>query len=335
MKVLVTGSTAQQTSRELMSRLTTFAGLVTTALTSLDDVHVVVREPSVAWGDDDLELFDAVVVGVSSPTSVVANRIYGALSVVDRLWGSPKLKLLVDSPDPGSIMNGLSAMAAHPENLFKEFYSNRKEYVLAQKAERSVRGAIDALLTEKWPPTLYPVLSWSLDEPDPYWLSGPLTGCGHRINLDSWVSVSEDSPGPLRKVWAFDGRVFNKRWVEQQRLTWPIEQLPARGLFAGDTPVVKTLATCSALLAPPQKRDSDVWWTPRVIQSLLVGTPVCTSWKTAQKIGSPWALLGEQVESFAEYPEGRRLLVSSQLHDYLAATPSRSASAEHLRDVVS
>jgi hypothetical protein len=80
---------APQASSSANLKNLSFAGLINMALT--DAGHEVVwASPSVYMTEETLNEFDAVVVGVSPITSMGANRVYGALNVIQTMWGSDK-----------------------------------------------------------------------------------------------------------------------------------------------------------------------------------------------------------------------------------------------------
>ena len=101
-KILITGMSASHASDKTNLRSLSFAGVIKLVLEQQG--HEVVQvNPEVSWNLKDLEQYDSVLVGLSPITSLSANHVYGALSVIDVLLDSPKLRLFIDAPEPGKI----------------------------------------------------------------------------------------------------------------------------------------------------------------------------------------------------------------------------------------
>ena len=161
-KVFLTGMSAPQASPSANQKSFTFAGLLNKVLT--DAGHEVVwASPSVYMTEETLDKFDAIVVGISPLTSVGANRVYGALNVINKLKNSDKLTLFIDTPTPSQIEPSLKSVISNPETLTKSFFSYRKEYsnVVSDKdIFQSVLSGVHYLYNNEWTQTIYPKLPW-------------------------------------------------------------------------------------------------------------------------------------------------------------------------------
>ena len=108
-KILITGMSASHASHSANSRSISFAGVLKTVLT-LQGHEVTQLDPEVSWNTKDFEEYDSVLVGLSPLTSLSANRVYGALSVIDVLLDTDKLVFFLDAPEPNRITSSLRAI---------------------------------------------------------------------------------------------------------------------------------------------------------------------------------------------------------------------------------
>ena len=98
-KILITGTSAPQASAEANERSLSFSKVLSIVLSQQG--HTVVQQiPDVSWTLNDLDEYDCVLVGISPLTSLSANYVYGALSVIDVLRDTGRLRLFFDAPDP-------------------------------------------------------------------------------------------------------------------------------------------------------------------------------------------------------------------------------------------
>jgi hypothetical protein len=84
--------------------------------------EVVWSAPKITWSRADLESFDLVFLGFMPITSKSANHLYGALHVLNLLYESPKLRLVVDNPQIWQYKNSISSFRRAPEQIFTDFY---------------------------------------------------------------------------------------------------------------------------------------------------------------------------------------------------------------------
>lgn len=330
-KVLLTGMTAQHTSRRAHAKSASFSGLLADCMTRYGWTIDMI-EPSMEWSEQDLDEYDAVVVGVAPLTSTSAHRAYGALSVVQKLQNDDRLVMLVDAPEPYKIAASLKAISKDPQKLVKPFYEKRSEYKKACEPAEQKRllSVVEWLQNEQWPTTIYPALPWSTDDMLVRQLPMTLECLKHGLCPDAVLmstTVKPDSPTSARHDW-WCATAVQTDWVSEMRhhLRHPV--VPAKATpKAYDDEVIARLAHATGTLATTY-RQSTPWWTTRVAQSLAVHTPVVTDWRYSVGLGAPWAVLGATVESMDRLE--RHELALLQRSVYLQAIPSPDALQQQI-----
>jgi hypothetical protein len=330
-RIFLTGMSAPQASSSANLKNLSFAGLINMALT--DAGHEVVwASPSVYMTKETLDEFDAVVVGVSPITSMGANRVYGALNVIQTMWGSDKLTLFVDTPTPSQIEVSLKSVINNPESLTKSFFSYRKEYsnvVADKKLLDNTFDAVNLLYKEDWQKTVYAKLPWkSLDSvkmaPN---FKKNLVG----LNLDSYI-LSELDVDDAERVdkWVYDSS--ESPWYKNQLQFLKLPTLPMKiNRGSSDLEVTTQLLRSVGALISPDRRDGTAW-SNRYIQALNTKTPIITEWKESGVLGDAWAVLAYSIE---EMSQSRRDLVSlAQRESYLANIPDKTTALKNLESTL-
>jgi hypothetical protein len=160
--IFLTGVSATYASPKASDKSLNLAGALNRVLTSVGD-EVTWASPSVFMDKEDFNKYDSVLVGISALTSLSSDRAYGALNVINKLWGSEKLVIFVDTPNPSQIEVSLNSYILNPDTLTKSFFSFRKDYsnvVSDQTLRDSVMSGISLLKNEEWGTTIYPKLPW-------------------------------------------------------------------------------------------------------------------------------------------------------------------------------
>lgn len=322
---------ASQASPSANIRTLSFAGLLHRSLTEAG--HDVV------WGDPDvnqtkaaLNKFDSVIVGVSPLTSLAANRVYGALSIIDHLWGSPKLSLFIDAPQVSQIESSINSIKSKPEAFAKDFFSYRKGYqqVAADEKLRSrLLKCVTKLSESEWPTVMYPALPWSKDGSVKKLLpSGVVDLVG--INLDSYLIQDRFIFEERRQKWSVDN--YKNDWVDAtlKTLTFPHAPLKWNKGWT-DSQVVEQIDRSIGVLIAPQKREGS-WWTTRVGQALGSYTPVITDWKQSSSLGPEWDILAATFESMSD--EKRLLIATAQRESYMSRIPTKLMAVELLESTI-
>ena len=89
-------------------------------------------------------------------------------------------------------------------------------------------------------------------------------------------------------------------WLRSQQgsLTMPILDITdvarRRAPDGGDEGVMREMMNSHGTLVSPWRGGT--WWTPRVWQSLSVGTPVATDWHESGALGTAWSTLATSIE---------------------------------------
>jgi hypothetical protein len=293
MKILFTGMASHHTKpstnvtffRTLSERVETFA-------------TVEWLNPSVTWTEDYLNQYDYVVVGLTPPTSLSANKVYGALHTINIMYDSPKLVMVLDHPQLWQYKHGFNSIDSNPLSIFTDFYSKRREFSLARRSYvESMAEANKKLLTKKWPKTLYPALPWRVTRNIDKLLGLSAEDSLIPINLDAFL-ITKDEPagGKVGPAWVTDQQ--KSKWVTNlsNLLTLPVSSVGSSKNLS-DSDAFESINSSFGLLLAPQERGVGVWWSYRLIQALNSGTPVLSDWKETFELGPEWSILGYDLES--------------------------------------
>jgi len=331
-KILITGMSAPHASVEANKRSLSFAGLIKEVLTQ-NGHEVVQDDPEVSWNLQDLDQYDVVLVGLSPLTSLSANRVYGALNLLDLLKGSDKLKLFIDAPEPTRITASLRAVSKTPDNLTKPFYSYRKgySYAVVPGMANNLLGVVNDLLNDTWPTTFYPALPWAGTGKIISQLPAGAAESLRPINLDSYILTPQDTfEIERRDKWVVEN--YNTSWTKETTNMLALQSVPMKWHKGwSDEQVFAQIASgIGSLISPYQ--TGGTWWTYRLIQSLNASTPVATDWRESQAIGDSWTYLASHIETFSL--DARVELAHAQRDDYMKAIPSRRDAAVSMFDAL-
>jgi len=317
MKVLITGSTAQQASFRAAVRVPTFASMMAEALSrNGDEVDFV--EPSFKYTKQYLSIYDVVLVGIAPPTSIAANKVYPAFAMAQRAKELGNLAIFIDAPEPFKIMASLKSVSTGASNLLKPFYEKRKEFK-EFKSDETSRAEVFAfnefLNSESWPITVYPSLPWSshlsLLSSIPNLESDSLFG----VNLD--YQIIEDVKahpklGVQSDYWTVDYQ--KSKWTEQVSLTVRNEVKSVRSSPWADQNEIEERINNSIGTLISVHRSDEAWWSPFIAKSLALKKPVVTDWRYTNKLGPSWNLLASTVEELS--PIQSQALAESQISSY-------------------
>ena len=325
--IFLTGTSGTYASPSSNERSLSFAGVLNKTL-NLTGNNVTWASPSVFTEVDDLKEYDSVLVGISALTSLNSDRAYGALNLINKLWGSEKLVIFIDTPSPSQIEVSLNSILTNPESLTKPFFSFRKDYSSVNSDPslvKSVLSGVELLKNEDWGTTIYPKLPWrqQSDFKLPPNAKSKITG----INLDSFLI--EDKEAPLDDV--------SRKWVvDNEKTKWSKMVIPTLALPTspmkvdrgwGNLMVYENIKESWGTLISPDNKDG-TWWNYRYIQALNAGTPVVTGWQESRFMGEVWSLLGPYLESVSL--ERRNLIALAQKESYLAYIPSKERAIYEL-----
>jgi hypothetical protein len=328
-KIFLTGMTAPQSSLNANTKNLSFSSAINLALQNAG--HTVVwADPKIDITKDELDSYDSVIVGIAPVTSLSANKIYGALNIINLLWGSDKLNLLIDAPNVSQIATALRSVKNNPNTLTKDFFSNKKGYqsvVSDKKLQSNILKAIDNLLDQDWPTTLIPVLPWKQSYSDkelnlPELAKKSIT----YLNLDSYLI--EDPTESLDKVDKWTADQPESTWTKKISKTIELPISPVKiNKGSTDVDVLYQIARSVGILLSPYKNEG-TWWSYKYVQSINSLTPVATLWEESGSLGSEWNLLASTIDSMSE--EKRALIATAQRESYLAKIPNKKQSIKML-----
>jgi len=293
--------------------------------------EVVWKSPDVSWTRDDLEKYDQIIFGMLPPTSLSANKLYGALHVLGLMFDSPKLKLVVDSPQVWQYKNSIAASVKNPSILFGNFYAKREGYQKVLKNPAIVEKAVAHMLVSEWPTIIYPSLPWNSDEK-----ISSILGFGTKnkvigLNFDS-LYIEPESPRIGRKdYWSVEN--IKSSWIDTLNKSTVFPKEPTKlGRKTDDNYALETIRSGIGLILPPQERNSTTWWNYRIIQALNTSTPIATYWQDTKNFSDSWSLLPYQIEDMS--PAQRQQLASTQRGVYLEALPSNKELQDEIEKIL-
>jgi regulator of sigma D len=332
-KIFLTGMTSAQCSSELNNRSLNFAGVMNKVLTSAG--HTVAwGNPSVYMSKEQFSEYDAVIVGVSSATSLSSNRIYGALRLINDFWGDEKLTLFVDVPTVSQITASFKSFSLSEESFTKPFFSSRKEYDSVTGNKEifdKVFSAARRLGNEDWANnTIYPSLPWktrSLIK-----LSDSAKSRLFKVNLDSYLLSNQTLDLDTEKVakWVCDQP--NSKWsvAVQNHLLLPVVPMKWEKKI-DDAQVFSQIARSSAALICPDQRDG-TYWNYQYIQAMNAGVPIATQWQESYTVSESWGVLASNIDVMDE--SERKFLAASQKESYSKAIPNQKLALYLLERVI-
>lgn len=330
MKVLITGCSAQQASNKHAQRTPTFASLLVKAFTDAG-VSADHAEPSISYTEEQLSEYDLVVVGITPPTSITANKIYPAFSMAAKAQKIGNLALMIDAPDSMKIQPSLKSCYTDPNNFYKDFYNRRKNYfevIEDLNLRQEIQGFVKFLIEEKWPTTFYPSYPWSTTKFVDYLPN---------LDVEKVVPVSVDSylilQAPTaqnyyetRKYWTCDALQTPFGDSLSKMLRHPVEPVRANRW----EPQVDTLARIRSSIGTlvSTYRNDESWWSPALAQSLSQNVPVVHDWKLTHHLGPEWSHLATSIEDMDS--AGRLDVAFHQKQSYLKHLPSQEETSQRL-----
>lgn len=327
MKVLFTGMASSHCKKQ---SIVNFFGEISKLVETFSDVEW--KAPSVLWTKDYLDKYDAVFVGIVPPTSPSANKLYGAMHVIDLLFESPKLTLVIDHPQLWQFKHGFSSISKNVDNIFSKFYSLRKEFSLAKEAYlSSILSANEKLLSKEWPKTIYPSLPWNSKDTMVKNLDGLLVNNLIGINIDSWLINEPKTSSVRNRVWVADHP--KTKWTTSISKLLEFDVLPLKEhRKSSQNESELKLKNNFGLLLSPQDRGVGVWWSYQMIQAINTGTPILSNWQETKVLGNSWNLLGSDLESADSYDILD--IVNDQRESYIRSIPNKGDSIESLKNIL-
>jgi hypothetical protein len=280
--------------------------------------------PSTEWTRNDLENFDLILFGYIPPTSKSANFIYGALHLLNLMYESPKLRVVVDNPQVWQYKNSISSFKRNPDQVFSDFYKTKINFSEANAARirNSVGMLVEKLHSVVWPITLVPQLPW--DSRDAIQEKVDFIP-GERLVLLNPDSLLLKDPSPRKTAsskWAVEN-IKSSWWTKlEPTLRMPAAPLLKNRVRGTDTEASLTMSTSMAVALGPQDRKVGTWWSYRYVQALNTSTPVATMWQATLDFEPSWGVLPYQLE---DADDGLRSQISlAQRKSYETSIPSKT-----------
>jgi hypothetical protein len=334
-KILLTGMTALHCSLTANVKNLSFSGVLHDALVS--NGHTVTwRDPDIFETEESLNSYDSVIVGLAPVTSLGANRAYAALALVDTLWESNKLTLLIDAPQPSQILVSLKSVTSGTGDLFKEFFSYRKNYravVTDDTLKSRVISGVDRLLNSTWGTTIYPSLPWKLSDGASMQLPDGAADSVFGVNLDSFL-LSESKVQEVnldkRDKWVVDSFAHRHTRKLTESLVHPTSLMKWNKGW-DDTQVLDQIDRSMAAIVATNKGDG-TWWSYRYIQALDTTTPIYSDWKETGWLSPAWNQLPSTIEHMS-YGD-RCDLAREQRSSYINAIPNKKEAITILEEIL-
>jgi len=335
MKILFTGMASGHTNADVHSTNLGFFGVLGNAIADSFGHEIEWRSPSVLWTAEDLKKYDQIFVGVVPPTSLGANKVYGALHVINLLASDPRLTLVLDNPQLWQFKTSFAAVARDPKTLVSKFYAKRSEYNMVKDNEAllsSFATLSDRMASGRWAKTIYPSLPWKTTEEVASIIGIHDITSLIPVNLDSHIMSSEESAATMRgSTWLLDSP--STSWSRSVVRTIHREVDVMRSTKKEtDLDILEKMKYSLGSMISPQDRGVGTWWSYRYIQSLNSGTPVVTNWRETIELSDSWGFLAYQIEEMSD--SRRAELARHQRDSYLKAIPSKKESISQLGDLL-
>lgn len=327
MKILLTGCTASQSSHEAIARYPSFTGLMHDAFLELGH-EVTLTRPRFSYSKELLDQYDAIFVGLASPSSVSAHYAHGAFALANKVKDSGKLRLIVDQPEPQKIKNTIRDFYTGTDNFYKDFYARRVQYQEACLTEnkKDVMEFIEHLHSGEWQQTVVPSMPWfkksKIAENIPNLKEENIvTLCYDRVFIDSSEDVVDANQG---SYWCADNVKSNWTKKISKNLRLPVYASRNNNYSTYQNVVDRMKDSIGTLVSTYQ--GNDPWWSIAISQSIAAGVPVVTEWRHTAELGAEWAYLPSIVEEMS--PKERVVMAQSQKDFYREAVPSYMDSLE-------
>lgn len=330
MKILITGSTASQTSQVGP----TFSAYLKEALTSQEhEVHFM-EKPTMGLSMEELNAYDKVLVGIAPPTSVTAYKVYPAFAIGYRAWKLGNLEMFIDAPEPHKLQASINSCRSGVSDLTKDFYSRRKSYsdfTSENKYQNEVIGFIEFLFSRTWPNTYYPAFPWC--STDQYQRSLLRWDSLIPVEMDDWVLRNTETyqvPQLETGYWTADAP--NSVWMRKLHKTLSVDVQPlTQKRLEPQNEVLQRVARGVGSLVSVY-RQGQPWWSPLLAQSLQQRVPVVTDWRHTSFMGASWTYLASSIEEMNV--QERMELADFQKESYKRHIMSFEESSERLSGAV-
>lgn len=359
MKILITGCSLSQLPKYAERNLW-FSSLLTGGLAA--DNEITWQQPTVDMSDEWLSQFDRVLVGVTPPLAQTSRFLYGTLSVIERLWGDPRLRFMVDARQPELITRGFNSLLRNKDSITKPFFSDFPDYgrvVDDARLRARLLMTVIRLTSSPWPPTISPRLPWMSADADELKVKLPAKavtdGNIQAIIPDSGVfsriAAAYEQPETLPYVaathpwsWSYE-TATDYSWVEGRNVLGAKTAITSDYRVAGFDRTLSELSHSRAFLTGPararKKTPGPLYWTPTVALALghrlasdpatAAPLPVFTDWQISGQFHSSFSALAS---TFSGYESSMRSLGLEQATAYRRGIPGRHTFSRQANDFI-
>jgi hypothetical protein len=296
-KVMICGMTAAQSSQRFNASNKTFASSVSQALERAGaTVHW--RDPSLEAGPSQYSEYDKVLVGIAPVLSLGSSKAYLALSAIATLYGTDKLVLFVDAPEPGKLHASARAVHRNPSSLVKDLYKSRKGHAILCKDSKKLKHVlkgVEILKDRQWPATIFPALPWHDTKTKFEVLPDNASSAFSPVYADALIGITNFVWADRKnKIWTIENE--KSKWFAKtaNQLTFPYEKSKDSRLATYDDVSRKIALSWGTVIAPHD--DKILWWSPRFVQAMECNSPVVTEWRLSSSIGDSWSFLPSSIE---------------------------------------
>lgn len=340
MRIMITGMTRQQCGRPHQLGAQTITQMYKDALRHAG--HDVIHDAF--DGSPGLDLVvrcDAIMVGLSPLSSVTSHHMYYALHAITvaQNHGIP-LTLYVDDWKYPAIVPSLEAVLKRPDTLVKDFFAKRPGwgYYKVPKYRDILVSAVDRLVNQEWPPTVFPAFAWG-DH-------GKLLTHTPRVTTSLAVDPTPFShryplnivdPADRKREWILGTLADHRQWIEKQGAAWPVRYIGSRGSKApeklSEHDLVGTYGGSWGVMSPPYRKLLGTgWWRNRFIYAAAARAILFCDPDEAPQLGSDYRTPLPVIEGMSE--RSLDLWASRQRAMFITWTPEKDEMAEALASFV-
>lgn len=335
MKILFTGMASGHTNADVHSTNLGFFGVLNNVISDSLGHEIEWRSPSVLWTEEDLKKYDQIFVGIVPPTSLGANKVYGALHLINLLAKDPRLTLVLDNPQLWQFKTSFASVARDPKTLVSKFYAKRSEYNLVKDNEAllsSFAAIADRMASGRWAKTIYPALPWKSTDEIASALGIHDVDSLIPVNLDSHLLTdSTSTPVSRGSTWLLDNPATSWSRGVIRIIHRDVDAMRSTKKET-DMDILEKMKSSLGSMISPQDRGVGTWWSYRYIQSLNSGTPVVTNWRETIELSDSWGFLAYQIEEMSD--SRREEVARHQRSSYLRSVPDKKESISHLEELL-
>ena len=336
MKILVTGMTPTQAGRPGRFQWLTVPALLAEALRA--GGHEVEHREYVPG--EDLRPYGAVLIGLVPVSSIAARHVYGTLDLITRCHGGavPVVRYYVDDWQFDKIMG--AARNKHKQggaNLFTTIKGRtHREWAETPEGRLQVALGCEILATTEWPTTISVAYPWGDTSKLPTLPAEKMIYIDpSALCWDKYTFFAAPTEERVKR-WVFGTLSDQRKWIESQHFTWPVEMVgpPPTGAerTLKEPELIQLVAESWGALTPPYRALAGTgWWRSRFLYTAKAGAVNYLDPTDAVLIGPATAWAANNLCSLETLPPDRLAdLARVQLEELRAVTWSREQLVEEM-----